>query len=111
MSMSTAKLYERVTFDAPSYDAQGVQDGWTEGAYSCRAHFRYLRGSEAVMAARLDGKQPIVATIRRGSKADTITTDWVLKDARRGTVYNIRTIVPTDDRAWLEITAESGVAV
>ncbi len=109
--MRAGDLHNAITFDAPSYDAQGVQDGWTEGAYSCRAHFRYLRGSEAVMAARLDGKQPIVATIRRGSKADTITTDWVLKDARRGTVYNIRTIVPTDDRAWLEITAESGVAV
>ena len=109
--MKARNLIKAVTFDAPAYDSHGVQTGWAEDAYTCRAHFRYLRGSEAVMAARLDGKQPIVATIRRGSKADTITTDWVLKDARSRTVYNIRAIVPTDDRAWLEITAESGVAV
>lgn len=105
------RLTERVAFDAPTYGADGVQTGWDQGVFTCAAHIRYLRGSETVIAARLDGKQPIVATIRRSALAETITPDWVLRDARRGTVYNIRSIVPTEDRAWFEITAESGVAV
>lgn len=105
-------MVEKITFDAPSFDSAGVQDGWSEGAYTCRAYFRYLRGGEAVQAARLDGRQPVVMTIRRSSIADTITSDWKVRDARRGTVYNISAPpVPTDDRMWLEITATSGIAV
>lgn len=105
-------MVEKITFDAPSYDDDGVQDGWTEGAYTCRAHFRYLRGGETVQAARLDGRQPVVMTIRWSAVADTITSDWKVRDARRGTVYNVSAPpVLTDDRKWLEITAESGGAV
>ncbi|WP_074939767.1 phage head completion protein [Roseovarius indicus] len=108
--MKGSDLFESVTFDRPTFDAHGVQTGWSEGVYSSRAHFRYLRGSESVMAARLDGKQPVVATIRRSAVAETINSEWVMRDVRRGTTYNIRTVVPSDDRRFLEITAESGVA-
>lgn len=110
--MSGRDLIESVVFDAPAFDADGVQDGWVVGAYMCRAQFRYLRGSEPVVAARLSGRQPVVMTIRRSSVADTITTDWKIRDKRRGIEYNITAPpVPTDDRGWLEITCESGVAV
>ena len=108
--MVSGFLRESVTFDQPTFDSDGVQTGWSVSVYACRAGFRYLRGSEAVMAARLDGRQPIVATIRRSPAADTIAPDWVMKDARRGTTYNIRTVILSDDRRWIEITAESGVA-
>ena len=108
--MNAPKLVDSLSFDAPIYDLRGLQTGWSEDAYSCRAQIRYLRGGEAVQAARLDGKQPVVVTIRRSDVADMITSDWKVKDARRGTIFNVRAIVPTEDRAWLEITAESGVA-
>ena len=35
----------------------------------------------------------------------------VKTNAKTGELYNIRTIVPTDDRAGFEITAESGVTI
>lgn len=72
-----------------------------------RAHFRFLRGGETVQAARLDGKQPLVATIRRNERTRLISTDAVMRDTRTGTRYNIKAIVPTDDRKFLEVTAQS----
>ena len=103
-------LYDSIAFDAPVYDGRGGLTGMQVDALKCSGNIRYLRGGEAVQAARLDGRQPVVVTIRRNSVADTVNSDWVMRDARRGTVFNIRSVVPTEDRQWLEITAESGVA-
>lgn len=108
--MNGRELVDRLVFDAPSYDAAGSQDGWTPSAYECRGKIRYLRGGETVQAARLDGKQPVVVTIRKSDDAEAIDTDWIMRDPRRDEKYNIRAVVPTEDRRWLEITAESGVA-
>lgn len=106
-------LYEAFAFDSPvSIDnaAGGKELGWTE-AFTARAKVRYLRGSEEVLAARLQGRQPIVAVIGNSVAARLVTTDWRMRDTRRAIDYNIRTVVPSDDRRWIEITAESGVAV
>jgi head-tail adaptor len=110
--MQAGSLEELVAFDSPSETADdygGVATAFLE-AYRCRAHFRYLRGGETVQAARLEGRQPVVVTIRTSGLARTITTDWRMRDVRSGDTYNIRSIVPCDDRAWIEITAEKGVA-
>ena len=111
--MRAGSLYERVAFDAPTYtpDGSGGQDRTWEQQFDCRAHFRWLRSGEAVQAARLDGRQPVVTTIRASAASRQITSDWRMRDARTGTVYNIRSIVPTDDRAYLELLCEAGVAV
>jgi len=106
-------LFEAVAFDSPTSAADdygGVEAGWTE-EFTTRAHFRYLRGGETVQAARLEGRQPLVATIRRSTASEAVTPDWRMRDTRRGEVYNIRTVVPTDDRRFLELTCEKGVAV
>lgn len=107
------RLIEAVGFDA----LVGVPDGsggetlnWAE-QFTTRAHFRYLRGSEAVIAARLQGKQPVVVTVRANSNTRAITPEWQMRDTRRGTAYNIRTAVPSDDRLFIELTCESGVTV
>lgn len=99
-----------IALERPLLDADGVQAGWEDATYTCRARIRYLRGGEAVIAGRLAGRQPVVVTIRRSVGADAVGEDWRLRDLRRSVTYNIRSIVPTEDRAWLEITAESGVA-
>lgn len=107
------RMIEAVAFDAPSpqSDGQGGQEeGWTQ-AVSCRAHFRYLRGGETVQAARLEGRQPVVVTIRQSDAARSITPEWRMRDTRRHDVYNIRSIVPSENRLYLELTCEKGVAV
>lgn len=72
----------------------------------------YRRGGEGVLAARLESRQPVILRIRNSRRARTITADWRAVDDRDGTVYNIReNPQETDDRAYLEMLVESGVAV
>ncbi|UIK05009.1 head-tail adaptor protein [Neorhizobium galegae] len=111
-----SNLNQRVAFDAlvRSPDGHGgTTTGWgaPEAAVMAWAHFRYLRGGEAVQAARLAGRQPMVVTIRKSAAAAQITNDWRMRDVCTGAIYNIRAIVPTDDRGFLELTVEGGVAV
>lgn len=108
---SAGSLYEKFTFSTIT----SVPDGHggfepTPTDFTVRANIRYLRGGETVQAARLTGKQPVVVTVRRSSQTAALTTDSQMKDARTGTKYQIRAIVPTEDRQFMEITAESGVA-
>lgn len=105
-------LHDLVAFDQPTEttdDYGGVATSFAE-VYRCPAHFLYLRGGETVQARRLEGKQPVVVTIRQSALARTITTAWRMRDVRRGDIYNVRAIVPTQDRAYLEVTCEKGVA-
>lgn len=110
-------LHHCVAFDAPTQTPDGsggTDDGWTTaeaGSHICWASFRFLRGGETVMAARLSGKQPVVVGIRRSTDADAITPAWRMRDLRTGAVYNVRAAVPTDDRAMIELLCEAGVAI
>lgn len=107
------RMHEIVAFDAPTSAPDGyggVEVGWSE-QFETRAHFLYLRGGETVQAARLAGKQPVVATIRANDAARAVSTGYRMRDVRRGVEYNVRAAVETDDRQHIEVTAESGVAV
>jgi len=102
----------RLAFDRPTVapNGQGGQlQGWEE-AYRCAAHILFLRGGEVVQAARLAGRQPAVMTVRSCSLLASVTPEWRLRDVRAGTIWNIRSIVRTQDRAFYELTCESGVA-
>lgn len=79
--------------------------------FTVRANIRYLRGGETVQAARFTGKQPVVVTVRRSSATLALSTHDQMKDARTGTEYQIRAVVPSSDRQFIEITAESGVTI
>lgn len=112
--MKSGDLTFRVAFDAPlaTADGQGgVVRGWDEGQVECQAHIRYLRGGETVIAARLAGVQPAVVTIRNAEAARAIRHYWRMRDLRSGAIYALKTDpIPTDDRAFLEITATGGVS-
>lgn len=111
--MNSGKLFEAVAFDSPTLSADaygGTENGWAE-EFTTRANFKYLRGGETVMSARLQGKQPVVVTIRAHEKAQLVDPSYRMRDTRRGHEYNIRSVVPSDDRAFIEITAERGVAL
>lgn len=119
MKVRAGDLREPLAFDAPvqsSDGSGGVKTGWQE-SFKRRGHVRYLRGGEAVQAARLASKQPAVFTIRADAQTKLMDASWRLRDLReqaisasRG-IFNITAIVHSEDRLWLEITAESGVAV
>ena len=83
--------------------------GWgaaAPDAYACSAQTTWLHGSETVQAARLQGDQPVLLTIRACAAARLIDTSWRALDARiAGRVFNITAVTLTPDRAWVEILA------
>lgn len=113
---SAGDLDKRVAFDqretgnpdSPA-DYGNTIDEWEE-QFQCRAAFIHLRGGEAVLAGRLAGRHTQVIRVRACSQTRDVTTDWRVRDARAGTVLNIRDITPSDDRGWLDILCESGGA-
>jgi head-tail adaptor len=116
--MTAGLLSERFEFakrtdtstNSPPGDGYGNFEGAFVTQFTSWARRRFLRGGEDVMAARLQGRQPVILTIRRSSQADLVTTDWRATDARSGTVYNIRSVEFTEDRMWIDLLVEAGVA-
>lgn len=110
--MTSGNLKHRFRFEQRS----DVDDGYgnTKGAwvavFTYAAGRRFLRGGETVQAARLEGRQPVVLTIRSSAASRAVTTDWRCVDARTGEIYNIRTVNPTEDRKYIDFICESGVA-
>ncbi|MBB3396870.1 head-tail adaptor protein [Rhizobium sp. BK060] len=118
-------LFERVAFDQRAMQPDGFgneQEKFVE-QFQRRAGFTYMRGGETVIASRLEGRQPIVVRVRRDSNTLLITPDWRMRDVRNGAwqgtgadqywegpIYAVRSIAPTDDRQFLDIMIESGVA-
>lgn len=91
-------------------DGMGNEVGqWVE-QFQARAEFIHLRGSEAVMAARLQGKHTQVIRVRNSSSTRMISTDWMLRDVRTGKSFNIRDIEHEVNRQFIALTCESGVA-
>lgn len=121
MAGRDAPLIERVAFDSRQEidDGAGNFEGKFVQVLECRAAFVYLRGTEAVIAARLEGRQPIVVRVRRNSMTNKIEHDWRMRDLRNGAwdgehwtgpTYAVRSIIPTEDRLYLDIAVERGVA-
>lgn len=99
-------FYQRVE----TKDGAGNTVGDWQEEFRCRAAFTHMRGGEAVMAGRLQGRHTIIITVRASSLTRRVATDWQARDARTETAYNIRDITPSDDRQWLDFLCESGVA-
>jgi SPP1 family predicted phage head-tail adaptor len=109
--VTAGSLDRRVAFDAPTSAPNGqggTISGWQERA-TVWANFRFLRGGEVVQSARLEGRQPVVVTIRASSETKAITPEWRMRDTRTGTIYAIRTCPPPGLEGFIELTCESGV--
>lgn len=99
-------FFKRIKTD----DGAGNQSGeWAE-QFSRRARLTFRDGNEAVIAARLSGKQPAFLLIRKSSETDQITTEWCCRDAHTGTDYNIRAVsFDPATRQYLKLNIEAGV--
>ncbi len=105
-------LYHRVAWDKPGggSDGHGGRRSAFVEQFQTRAGFTPLRGSEAVIASRLEGRQPIVVRVRATSQTRQITPDWRMRDVRKETEFAVRSIAETKDRLWLDVMVEEGVA-
>lgn len=109
---SAGSLYYKVALDkremAP--DGMGNEEGeWVE-QFQTRAEFIHLRGSEAIIAARLQGRHTQVIRVRVSGNTKLITTDFRVRDTRRDIAFNVRDIEWETNRQFISLTCESGVA-
>lgn len=107
------RLIELVAFDKRALVDDGygnnVSGDWIE-QFRCHAAYVHLRGSETVLAARLESHDAMVVRVRVSDASRLVTADWQLRDVRRGAAYNIRTITDDNSRAWIDLLVESDVA-
>jgi len=109
--MRAGALTERVAFDAPNggTDAFGGETvGWTEH-HVCAAQWTYGKGDESVQAARQAGRSAYKLKVRSSAKTRSVTTDYRLRDVRRGTVWNITSVDAITDRQWVFLVCEGEV--
>lgn len=108
----SGQLFYKVALDK----REDVDDGfgntvgqWVE-QFQCRAAYHHLRGSESVIASRLQGKHIQAVKVRANSKTKLVTSDWRLRDLITGTSFNVREAVANIDRQFIDLLVESGVA-
>ena len=108
MSMEAGRLNQRVTFQAHvliETDMGGVIEGW-EDRFTPWAHVRYLRGSEAVMQARLVSKAPVIITVRRSAQSEGITSEW--RAIVGSVIFDLKEDPrPSEDGGFFEMLAEA----
>lgn len=111
--MSAGELRERIAFAivAEADSAYGTIAGEWADQFTVAARIQPLRGSEPVIAQRLQGVQPVVIKVRSSSDTRRITTAWRARDDRKGTLFNIRSVTPDERRVYIEMIAEAGVAI
>jgi SPP1 family predicted phage head-tail adaptor len=99
---------KRVTVD----DGYGNEQGAFAEQFVVAAHLKPRFGGEAVIAARLQGHQPVTITVRQSTQTRLITPDWRARDVRTSEVYAIRSpaVDPDGKRQWLEFLCQTGVA-
>lgn len=106
--MVAGRLRRRVTFQEAVVirDPDGMLiQGWEE-RFTLWCHVHYLRGSEAVMQARLVSKSPAILTIRASVKTRAITSEW--RAVIEAVVFDLKEDPrPSEDGATLEMLAEA----
>jgi head-tail adaptor len=109
---TAGELQHRVAFDERTTVDDGL--GNTEGAFAERfkawAAFRPRGGSEAVVAARLEGRNLLGVYLRSTAETKQIKSDWRMRDVRTGDVYAVRIVDAVSDRYWVYLEAQTGVA-
>lgn len=109
--MQAGQLTHRAKFQrrAQQDDGYGNTVAVWRDLFTRWCNVRFLRGGEAVLASRLEGRQPVIITVRSCSQTRAIDSD--MRCIIDGRIYNVRELPrPSQDRLRLEFLAESGVA-
>lgn len=107
------KLRDRILLQQRTADGYGDPAGpWPpiDGGTAMRADVVPLRGGESVMGQRLQGKQPVIISVRRCALTLSIDNAWRAVNARTGAIYDIASVAPAEDLGLVDILAVSGGA-
>lgn len=86
-----------------------VSGPWTEVSRHSAA-IEARRGTETVVAGRLQGVVNWIATVRYSGAAAAVTTEHRFVDDRSGAIYAIKTAIPRPDRKYIDFDLATGVA-
>ncbi|MBP0438424.1 head-tail adaptor protein [Tianweitania sediminis] len=112
-SPTAGELRHRVAFDkrgastGPDY---GNEEGPFAEQFQVHAAFRSRGGSEAVVAARLEGRNVLGVYVRSSTQTRQIESDWQMRDVRTGERYAVKIVDAVTDRRWVYLEVSTGVA-
>lgn len=95
----------------PDWSGHPGEPDWKD-QFTIWGNITFMRGGEAVIAARLTARQPAILTIRNSVSARTILPSDRVINARTGEIFNIREQprVSRDNRGMLEVLIEAGAS-
>jgi len=100
-------LRDKVTFQGRGEDANGERLGPWEDVFSVPAELIWLRGSEAAVEARLQGRQPVVIRVRDEDRTRALTSAWRAVNARNvAQVFDVKSAAPDRERGFISVMAE-----
>jgi head-tail adaptor len=113
--MAAGNLREMLHFQrrGPTDDGYGNPvSGDFSTVFTTAARLEPMRGSETVIASRLQGVQPYRLTVRSSGETWQVGAEWRAIDARDASrVFNIRSAANVDEKdAYIEMIVEKGVA-
>lgn len=110
---------KRVEFD----DGYGNTEGKFQEQFKVWAAVRSRGGSEAVVAARLEGRNLYGVYLRSSSQTRQIESDWQMRDVRNGAwtgegddhvwsgpIYAVKIVDALTDPRWVYLEIQSGVS-
>ena len=113
MATGAGKLREVFSFQSRRQQDDGagneVSGPWVEQCKAA-AERTALRGTETVMASRLQGVQPYLVTVRYSTGTAAVTTEWRAVDTRTGVSYAIQTTVPRERHDYIDMMLVEGLA-
>lgn len=105
------ELKDKITFQSRGEDANGDALGEWESQITVRAQLKWLRGSEAALSQRLEGRQPVAIVVRDSSQSRPITSAWRAVNARNADqVFNITAVSPSPESGFIDVLATMGGA-
>lgn len=95
----------------PDWSGHPGEPDWQD-QFTIWGNIAFMRGGEAVIAARLTARQPAILTVRISTQAKSILPSDRVKDARTGEIFNIRERprVSRENRGFLEVLVEAGAS-
>jgi len=109
--LGAGDLRDRILFQVRGEDDNGDPLGGWDDRFTRWAKVVWLRGTESVMASRLEGRQPVVITVRACSQTRLITSAWRAVNARDDKQeFNITAVSPAKEPGFIDVLAVMGGA-
>lgn len=91
-------------------DGAGNEIGEWHEVFRAAAGRVALKGGESIQAARLEGRQPHLLTIRNSTNAALVTPDWRCRDTRTGKAFAIVTHDVRPRKDYVDMIVSEGIA-